>query len=76
MVQWKAPLQAWLALNTDRAARGSPGTAGGGGITRHHGGVLQYAFSADFGSCTAFRAELRAIEIGLEMTVRMGSKSS
>lgn len=61
-------------MNTDGASRGNPGLAGGGGIIRDHSCVLQYAFSANFGSCTTFRAEIKALEIGLDLAIRMGVK--
>lgn len=70
-IRWKAPPLSWLALNTDGAARGAPGPTGGGGILRDQTGKLLYAFTANFGSCIAFRAELKALEIGLELALRM-----
>lgn len=72
LVSWEFPPHSWFALNTDGAARGCPGPAGGGGLIRDHLGTLHYAFSANYGHCSAFRAELKAVEMGLELAIRMG----
>lgn len=57
----------WLALNSDGAAKGAPGPASVGGFV-----VLQVAYSLNFGSCTSFKAEIKAVEYGLELATRMG----
>lgn len=71
-IQWKAPLPNCLVLNTDGASKGTPGRAGGGGIIRDCSGTFQRAFSANFGICTAFRAELKAVSLGMDMAKEMG----
>lgn len=66
-VTWKAPPNGWYALNSDGAAKGSPGLAGGGAIIRDHRGLLVSAVLANFGSCNSFRAEVMALTAGLEL---------
>ncbi|KAL2932186.1 hypothetical protein RDABS01_037596, partial [Bienertia sinuspersici] len=61
-------------LNSDGAARGTPGIAGGGGIIRDNRGLFQRAFSANFGVCSAYKAELKAVAIGLDMAHGMAIK--
>ncbi|KAL2937362.1 hypothetical protein RDABS01_020811 [Bienertia sinuspersici] len=71
-VKWIAPPSGWIALNSDGAAKGAPGLAGGGGIIRDHWGRMVRAYSANFGICTAYKAELKAVAIGLELMHEMG----
>ena len=66
-ISWQAPPANWVVLNTDGAAKGVPGPAGGGGLFRDNRGFLISAFIANFGHCTAFRAEALALLQGLEM---------
>lgn len=66
-VTWVAPQEGWYTLNTDGAAKGSPGPAGGGAIIRDHGGRFIMGMSTNFGHCNSFRAELLALCKGLEM---------
>lgn len=66
-VNWEAPPLGWYTLNTDGAAKGCPGPAGGGAIIRDHHGTLVSALVANFGSCTSFRAEVAALVKGLEL---------
>lgn len=54
----------WMTLNSDGAAKGSPGLAGGGGAIRDH--------SANFGICTAYKAEIKAVAIGLDLAHDLG----
>uniref|UniRef100_A0A803MBT6 RNase H type-1 domain-containing protein n=1 Tax=Chenopodium quinoa TaxID=63459 RepID=A0A803MBT6_CHEQI len=71
-VKWKAPLTNWAALNTDGAAKGAPGQVGRGGILRDATGTFIQGFSAKFGVCNSYRAELLKLEIGLQMVVDQG----
>ena len=66
-ISWQAPPVNWVVLNTDGAAKGVPGPAGGGGLFRDNRGFLVSAFIANFGHCTAFKAEALALLQGLEM---------
>lgn len=74
LIQWQAPPIDWATLNTDGASKGTPGPAGGGGVIRDCRGVFTRAFTANFAVCTAFKAELWAAAIGLEMARNMGIK--
>lgn len=60
-VAWKHPPMDWYALNSDGAAKRAPGEAGGGVIIWDHHGVLVSAISANFGRCSAFKAEVLAL---------------
>ena len=66
-VRWIAPPMDWIVLNTDGAARGCPGLAGGGGLLRDSRGIFVKGFAAHFGVCSAYKAELLAVELGLHM---------
>lgn len=66
-ITWAPPLVGWYAMNTDGAARGSPGDAGGGVIIRNHCGTFISALTLNFGRCSAFRAEVLALLRGLEL---------
>lgn len=74
LVMWKSPSYQWVALNTDGAAKGCPGLAGGGGIVRTHAGQCVGYFSLNFGVCTAMKAELLALLRGLQLVWEMGFK--
>ena len=65
LVRWRHPEVGWVKLNTDGAAKGNPGAAGGGGLLRGHRGELFeiYAINCGISSCT--RAELMAVLRGL-----------
>ena len=64
-IRWRQPPMDWYVLNTDGAAKGSPGPAGGGAIIRDHRGLFVSAFSANFGHCHALKAEVMALTKGL-----------
>lgn len=70
-INWNKPPHGWYALNTNGAARGFPGAAGGGDIIRNSCGSFILAISANFGVCTAFRAEVMALLKGLELARNM-----
>uniref|UniRef100_A0A803L309 RNase H type-1 domain-containing protein n=1 Tax=Chenopodium quinoa TaxID=63459 RepID=A0A803L309_CHEQI len=59
----------WVALNTDGAAKASPGAARGGGVLRDCYENFIKAFLANFGVCYA---ELLALELGLHMAITKG----
>ncbi|KAL2942612.1 hypothetical protein RDABS01_030962 [Bienertia sinuspersici] len=48
--------------------------AGDGGLIRDHYGKFLYGYAARYGSCNAFRAELRAVEMGMEFARSLGYK--
>lgn len=66
-VVWKHPPMDWYVLNTDGAAKGTPGPAGGAAIIRDHCGGLISALSLNFGHCHSFKAEVMALLKGLEL---------
>lgn len=67
LVRWSAPPLDQLLLNTYGASKGSPGPASGGGVIHDCRGIFSCGFAANFGMCSAFKAELWAAEIGLAM---------
>lgn len=67
LIRWLAPPSPWLILNTDGASKSPSQSAGGGGIIRDSRGMFIRGFSASFGSCSAYKAEVMAAAIGLEM---------
>lgn len=66
-IRWQSPAAEWYVLNSDGAAKGSPGPAGGGVIIRDHRGQFISAFSANFGHCHALKAEVMAITKGIAL---------
>ncbi|KAL2927300.1 hypothetical protein RDABS01_001729 [Bienertia sinuspersici] len=72
LIHWIAPPSQWYALNTDGASKGTPGPAGGGGIIRDATGGFVCAFAANFDICSAYRAELMAISLGIDMAHSKG----
>lgn len=66
-VRWCRPPMEYYALNTDGAAKGSPGMAGGGAIIRDHRGGSASALAMSFGVCSSFNAEVMALCKGLEL---------
>lgn len=66
-VQWKHPQDSAYILNCDGAAKGTPGPAGGGAIIRDQQGTYVSSLAANFGCCVAFKAEIMALEKGLEL---------
>lgn len=71
-IRWISPISPWVTLNTDGASKGTTGLAGGGGLLQGSRGSFIRGFSANFGSCSAYRAELTAATIGLEMAKELG----
>lgn len=53
-IRWTQPHHGWMVLNSDGAAKGSPGPGGGGGSIRVHTGKLQIVYSVNYGACRAF----------------------
>ena len=64
-VMWTPPQPGHLKCNVDRASRGNPGEAGGGGILRDHCGHIIFAFSHFNDVQTNTAAEAMAIRDGL-----------
>ncbi|CAN1122765.1 Putative ribonuclease H protein At1g65750 [Linum perenne] len=62
----------WVTVNTDGSVIGSTNRAAACGIIRDHLGRPIATFSANLGSCTIMRAELRAAEMGFGIAWNMG----
>lgn len=71
-VRWVASPSPWITLNTDGASQGEAKLAGGGGILRDCRGSFIHEFPANFGSCSAYKAELATTAIGLELAKDLG----
>lgn len=74
-VRWKFPHDVPYVLNCDGAAKGSPGPAGGGAIIRNQQGTHVSSLAANFGHCTAFKAELFALLNGLKLAGNLKIKA-
>ncbi|XP_061999298.1 uncharacterized protein LOC133716631 [Rosa rugosa] len=74
-VNWLAPCAFQLKVNTDGAARGTPGLAGYGGIFRDHLGNFMGCFASSMGIATALEAELQAIIHAVTIASRKGWNS-
>ena len=71
-VGWTKPQPLWTKLNTDGAALGSPGLAGGGGIIRDCHGEWISGFARSIGFTTSFAAEFWALRDGLRLCLSLG----
>ncbi|XP_019430144.1 PREDICTED: uncharacterized protein LOC109337590, partial [Lupinus angustifolius] len=71
-VNWKLPPFGRVKINTDGAARGHPGHAGGGGIFRDHNGLFMGAFSTYFGIHDALYAEISSAFLAIQQAHSMG----
>ncbi|KAL6190001.1 hypothetical protein ACLB2K_036402 [Fragaria x ananassa] len=74
-VHWHAPSAFRVKVNTDGAARGTPGLAGFGGIFQYHLGNCMGCFTGSIGIATALEAELQAIIHVVSMAARKGWNS-
>lgn len=59
-------------MNTDGSTKGCPGLAGGGGVLRDCRGGFIKAFAANYGVCTAYKAEMKVVLQGLKMARDLG----
>lgn len=66
-VSWQHPPLKWYVLNSDGAAKGVFGPAGGGALIRDHCGDLISTLSMNFGHCTSFKAEVMALLKGSKL---------
>ncbi|CAN0841001.1 Putative ribonuclease H protein At1g65750 [Linum grandiflorum] len=67
LIGWKAPTEDWIAINTDGSVIQPGNQAAGGGVLRDSQGRVLCAFTANFGSCSITRAELRAALHGISL---------
>lgn len=61
LVLWSPPPPGRVLLNTDDAAKGNPGPAGGGGVFRGARGEWLGGFSEKLGCCTSVKAKIKAV---------------
>jgi ribonuclease HI len=69
---WHAPPIFQVKINTDGAARGSPGLAGFGGIFRDHLGRVLGCFAGSLGIAYALEAELQAVIHAIHLASQKG----
>ncbi len=73
-ISWQAPATGWISLNTDGAHRRSSGCSACGGVFRDTSGGWLGGFSMKLERCTAYRAELWGILIGLRQAWNRGRR--
>ncbi|XP_019450601.1 PREDICTED: uncharacterized protein LOC109352874 [Lupinus angustifolius] len=71
-VCWLPPIRGWTKVNSDRAARGAHGSAGGGAIFKDHNGDFLAYFADYFGIQSALFAELNLALMAIEFASNMG----
>ncbi|CAN1821026.1 Putative ribonuclease H protein At1g65750 [Linum perenne] len=71
LIGWNLAPPDWVTLNTDGSVL-SNNRAAAGGIIRDHVGRTIATFSANLGTCTIMRAELRAAEMGFKVAWDLG----
>lgn len=70
-IRWLALPASWICLNSNGASKGDTGLAGGGGIFRDFRGSFIRAYSTNFGTCLAYKAEIFATTLGLEIAYNL-----
>lgn len=66
-IAWRFPNYDWIKVNFDGAAKGNPGKAGGGGVTRNAQGRCIVAFASPFGTQNNHVAEAMAMLKSLQL---------
>ncbi|KAF1898214.1 hypothetical protein Lal_00032980 [Lupinus albus] len=74
-VVWISPLVGWIKINSDGAAHGAPGIAGGGSIFRDFKGAYMGGFVAFFGIKDSLFVELQAAIMEIEIAHQKGWKA-
>ena len=74
-IRWEKPRAGWLTLNTDGAATGNIGQAGGGELIRDDNGVWVTGFARRIGNTNSYMAELWALRDGLQLCLQMNAQS-
>ena len=64
---WRKPEKGWYKLNTDGARNRPTGDAAAGGLIRDEHGFWMGGFQASLGSISVLNAELKAIQLGLQI---------
>ena len=70
-IGWDPPDGGWMALNTDGAVKGNPGSIGAGGVIRGEKGEWIVGFSEYLGYCSATKAEIRGVLRRLKIAKEM-----
>ncbi|CAL0327859.1 unnamed protein product [Lupinus luteus] len=71
-VIWLSPTQGWIKVNTDGAAKGAPGHAGGGAIFRDNKGHLLGCFATYYGIQSSLHVELLTAIIAVQIAKNKG----
>ncbi|KAF1892164.1 hypothetical protein Lal_00036521 [Lupinus albus] len=71
-VIWLAPLVGWIKINSDSAAHGAPGLAGGGCIFKDYNGSFKSVFAYFHGITNSLFAELKAALMAIGIAYRKG----
>ncbi|CAN1848778.1 Putative ribonuclease H protein At1g65750 [Linum perenne] len=74
LISWIPPPDDWFKINTDGSVTQPHSSAAAGGVIRDCQGRSVAAFTANLGSCSIMRAELRAAELGLAHAWELGAK--
>ncbi|CAN1138929.1 Putative ribonuclease H protein At1g65750 [Linum perenne] len=74
LLSWIHPPDDWVKVNTDGSVRAPDNLAAAGGFVRNSHGRILGAFSANLGSCSVMRAELRGADLGLQLAWNLGVK--
>eukprot|EP00253_Pinus_taeda_P015705 PITA_15705 len=69
---FRKPLEGFIKLNCDRAAKGNPGPAGFGGIFRNGEGFTEWIYTERGGTMTNNEEEFMAVYQGLKIARRNG----
>lgn len=71
-VVWQPPPINWIKINTDGAARGSPGDASCGGVFRNFTGGIIGSFSSFLGTKTPLEAEIHGVILAVQIAWNQG----
>ncbi|CAN1164205.1 Putative ribonuclease H protein At1g65750 [Linum perenne] len=72
LISWIPPPDDWVSINTHGSVLHQSNRAATGGIIRDSQGRYLATFTANLGSCSIMRAELRVAEFGLQIAWNMG----
>ncbi|CAN1171504.1 Putative ribonuclease H protein At1g65750, partial [Linum perenne] len=71
-IAWEPGEEGWVILNTDGSVQAAGNKAAAGGVIRSSEGRYLHAFCTNLGKCSIMRAELRGLNIGLNMAWEHG----
>ncbi|CAN0866718.1 Putative ribonuclease H protein At1g65750 [Linum grandiflorum] len=72
LIGWRPGDEGWFTLSTDGSLRSPTNVAAAGGVIRMDNGQFVKAFTANLGSCSITRDEMRAIVDGLKLAWSLG----